>query len=443
MIYLTSQPDDSFFIWQLLTLGNNMHELEIPKEDIYHLIGFTGTVNAEWDKWKDKVWGNVVFVPDTRINKNYLVSIRPNIIKQFLKVNPDLSDEYIFYHDADILFTDIPLFEGMEDGRIHVSRTVYLDHNYIESKRSPTLMRDLLRCVGIDEQTIKINEQNTGGAQVYAMGLGYDYWDKVERDCEEMQEVYFKHHVEYDANNVPMFVYDNQEIYKAEYNKQDHDPEFNFQSWTFEMWAMLWNQWLFGFKVYANPALHFTWPNHDIANWNQATIFHNSGIISKLPVEGEQDWERIQREKQNKNWFNKTDWKFKFPDDFSNPCEIGVVDGQMIYGCQLNYLNAVRKTAYKYWLKQEDVISYYLIYVQSDNIEHLLAFYDTKPDPKELFILNTTTNIIKTTRSDISILNTNKSLVTKSWYASFDEMIVDIKSFTKGELEDIKNGYFH
>lgn len=267
MIFLSAQPDDTYFIWQLQVLTHNLKTLEVNKEDIHILVGYKQEVNPIWYQNLHTVHGIVHFIQDERLTTHYLSSIRPHLIKKFIMRNPQYLSEYIFYHDADILFGDLPLFEGMEDGRVHVSRTPYIDYSYITSKNSVSLIKDLVDVVGIDQETLLKNESNTGGAQYFFKGLGYSFWDKVERDCEKMFRGYF----------------DKIETYKNEFEASGIErSKYDFQIWTTDMWCVLWNIWLLGYEVYANPDLDFAWPSTDMKDWKtKYNIFHNSGVLAK------------------------------------------------------------------------------------------------------------------------------------------------------------------
>lgn len=316
MIFLSAQPDDTYFIWQLQVLTHNLKDLEVQRENIHILVGYKQEINPKWYEYLHTIYGTVHFIEDERVTRYYLSSIRPHIIKKFMMRNAHYLNEYIFYHDADILFGDLPLFEGMEDNRVHVSRTPYIDYSYITGKNSPSLVKDLTNIVGIDQSTLLQNESNTGGAQYFFKGLGYQFWDKVERDCENI----YRHY----SQNI--------NTYKKEFEASGIDiTKYDFQIWTTDMWVVLWNIWLLGYEVYANPELEFAWPSTNMKDWKSTyNIYHNSGVLAD---------DRFK-------YFFKQDFMVQFPYGklgHLNP-KIEFDNGITIDVCQQVYIEAINKT---------------------------------------------------------------------------------------------------
>lgn len=414
MIFLSAQPDDTYFIWQLQVLTNNLKELEVDRESIHILVGYKKEINPLWVEHIDTVYGNVHFIKDERVSSTYLSSIRPHIIKKFMMANSKYLDEYIFYHDADILFGEIPLFEGMEDGRVHVSRTSYIDYSYITSKNSPSLLKDMLNVVGIDETTVAERQNNTGGAQYYFKGLGYNFWDKVERDCEIMYKMYF--------NNL--------DTYKKEFASAGRSiDEYDFQIWTTDMWVVLWNIWLLGYKTYANNELDFAWPTTDKNEWiKKYKIFHNSGVSSK---------ERFD---------------FLYKQDFHNVFPYGQIshlhpqikfdNGVVIDVTQQVYIEAINKTGdiIKGLNKlNKNVISCVLI-VKIDNFDSIKesvdSFINQTYASKELIIFNINETNITLPESykkrGIRFINITHSFVSNAPYVSLENARNDANSLAFG-----------
>ena len=50
------------------------------------------------------------------------------------------------------------------------------------------------------------------------------------------------------------------------------------QSWTADMWSLLWNGLYYGHKIKINKELEFCWAVDNIKRWNETYIFHNAGI---------------------------------------------------------------------------------------------------------------------------------------------------------------------
>ncbi len=67
MIFLSAQPDDTYFIWQLQVLTHNLRQLEVNKEDIHILVGYKQEVNPLWYQSLHTVHGNIHFIEDERM----------------------------------------------------------------------------------------------------------------------------------------------------------------------------------------------------------------------------------------------------------------------------------------------------------------------------------------------------------------------------------------
>src|SRR5690606_18487076 len=112
MIFLSAQPDQTYFIWQLEIQLRNFHNLGVPKEQIQVLASYQDEVglNPNFQKFMDgsSHLANFYIYTDLRKNPKYTSSIRPNILKQHFEKHPHLEKETLFYHDSDILFSRIP-----------------------------------------------------------------------------------------------------------------------------------------------------------------------------------------------------------------------------------------------------------------------------------------------------------------------------------------------
>jgi hypothetical protein len=73
------------------------------------------------------------------------------------------------------------------------------------------------------------------------------------------------------------------------------------QSWTADMWSVLWNLWLNNINTEISPELEFAWYHWEVEKWNQVNIYHNAGVVD------------------SRKYFNKTDFIIELPfgKDFS------------------------------------------------------------------------------------------------------------------------------
>jgi hypothetical protein len=238
-----------------IEMGINLNNVDIVcwKKD--------GVIPEAWSKLANNYAARFFFYDDTRITKDYISSIRPNILKQHWLANPELRYETIFYHDCDIIFTK-PIKDWITEDMINDDKWYgsdtrwYIGHDYILSKGNDvlTLMCDI---VGIGKDVIKKNEKNSIGAQYIMKNLTYYYWDRVEKES----ELLFK-----DVN-----VLNNK--------KKAKDPTHHeLQIWCADMWAVLWNGWKMGYETICNSNMDFSWATSPESDYLKMNIFHNAGI---------------------------------------------------------------------------------------------------------------------------------------------------------------------
>ncbi|MDR6804556.1 hypothetical protein J2Y45_001825 [Dyadobacter sp. BE34] len=271
MIFLSAQPDDFYFSWQLEVQLTNFRNLGIPRNKIHVLIAFDPSRGLD-KAFQDLMVGFRDYClffayPDQRLQNSYLSSIRPHIIKQHFEHFPDLSDEVIFYHDSDIIFRELPHWERLcIDNTIYLSRTVdYLDVRYILSGADDQLLSAMSRVVGIPVETIYQYDQQVGGAQYLLKKVNTGFWEKVERDSEALF------------------------VLIEQYNDKRKSLGLNeaalqratVDAWYADMWGVLWNLWLYGMNTATHPELDFCWAHNHTSEWHRTKILHYTGNIPK------------------------------------------------------------------------------------------------------------------------------------------------------------------
>jgi hypothetical protein len=215
------------------------------------------------DKWKimQNAYPEVGFhfYEDDRVKPVYISSIRPNILKKHFAKFPELANDAIFYHDCDIALTRPPNWDKFLDDDIwYCSDTAgYVGARYIKSKEMG-IYEDMCNLIGIPTNVPEENEKNSGGAQYIMKNVDAAFWEKVEKDSEGLY-AYFLSHAR--TNQYP--------------------PTYHpIQSWTSDMWAVLWNAWYFGHTVNTPVELEFCWPTEGINAWDAHALFHNSGVVN-------------------------------------------------------------------------------------------------------------------------------------------------------------------
>jgi len=279
--YICVQPYNVYYSWQVDIMLNNFIENGIEESYIHILLSYDSEVDTKtyyvWNKIIEKYKDvNFYFYSDLRVNKNYISSIRPNVLMQFYKEYPEFSSKKIFYHDCDIVFTKpVDYSEFIKDNIWYLSDTnSYINSDYIKSKGFGVYEK-MCDIIGINKDLPDFNKENSGGAQYIIKNVDWKFWQKVENDSERL---------------FTEITHLNNEIKKE--NSEYHE----LQIWCADMWSVLWNAWLYGHKTKIIPEMDFCWPTDGIYNWDKTNIYHNAGVTS-----------------DRKDMFNKTDYQKILP----------------------------------------------------------------------------------------------------------------------------------
>ncbi len=272
MKFLSAQPDNDYFVWQLEVQCYNFRKYDLEK-DMLILLGYSKKygVNPNAKRFAEKTKAKVFFVADTRIETSYIASIKPHLVLKFYMQNKIV--EPIFYHDSDIIFRSQPNFDVFPDmNKIYLSDTTsYIGAKYIRSK-GEDMLKGMCKIVGIDEKIVIDNQKNSGGAQYYFnKPVDYKFWGKVEHDSNKLYQ------------------------YMIETSKKN-PIKYPIQAWCAEMWATLWNIWLLGIETEVVDELKFCFPTDLIEDAQNVKILHNAGVT-----------------KENDNLFYKGDFIDKAP----------------------------------------------------------------------------------------------------------------------------------
>jgi hypothetical protein len=213
-------------------------------------------INPKAIEFKSETKATVLFIEDTRTEKLYILSIRPHIIKKIYSDYPQLmKGKKIFYHDSDILFVRLPDFEKMIQSDVsYLSDTIsYIGANYIKHKGGNDLLQQMCNIVGIDPALVEHNQNISGGAQyLFNRELTSGFWNKVEYDCNELYKLMIS-------------------------TSNKYSPEHPIQSWTSDMWSLLWNLWFTGITTSISSELSFSWATSPISHLHRHSIYHNAG----------------------------------------------------------------------------------------------------------------------------------------------------------------------
>lgn len=292
MIYLSAQPDEVRFRWEIEVQHYNFEQNGIDLKNVYAVFGYRNIPSVELLQLKEKLKSNIILIEDTRNEPIiYTPSIKPHLLKKFYNVYSELIDTKCFYHDSDIIFTykGLPKFEEMNQIWYMSDSMSYMNYDYIMTKGSDVLL-DICETVGLSPSLLRKNNSITGGCQYVMFGTDYDFWDYVEQK----------------SNEIFMLSY-NDDYYKKQWSKISGKPDNEYhglQWWCAEMWATTFTAWKKGFSTKISNELQFSWGvGNTHGEFDDVKIFHNAGVTSEYEHTA----------------FNKNSYKNRVPyfDDFS------------------------------------------------------------------------------------------------------------------------------
>ena len=264
MKYISVQPDITYFHWQVEVYVVNFISVGINPNDI-NVIFMTGpSPSTKVIELKNKYSNvNFYFYEDDRLDKSYIPSIKPWGMFKHFSENKYLENEKIFYHDSDIIFRDKVDESLFADNKLFMSDTIsYIGYEYCVSKGSEQLEK-MANLVGISVETIKSNQESSGGAQYIMNNMQIKYWEKVYNDSNSL----YKLMSDIEIGNIPNGTW-----------SPGKDNSYPIQKWCAEMWATLWNLWYFGYETEIHKELSFSFATSQVSDWYDRKIMHNAGV---------------------------------------------------------------------------------------------------------------------------------------------------------------------
>lgn len=261
MRYICAQPANQYYGWQINVMIHSFIKNGVNQNQI-DIVLANNIPELDYYKQLEIKYPNVNFYyyDDTRTDKFYVSSIRPHILAKHFELYSNLYKGVFMYHDCDIVLTKpLEINKYLEDDICYLSDTIsYIGHKYITSKGEDVFQR-MVRTFNINPECVIENEKNSGGAQYVLKDIDSFFWKKVEKDCVQLYK----------------------NITAMNLKKKTLDPNYHeLQIWCSDMWAVLWNLWIFGKQTKVIKELDFTWATEPVINWDKNAIFHNAGVIS-------------------------------------------------------------------------------------------------------------------------------------------------------------------
>ena len=273
--FVTAQPDDTYYTWQVHLWIESLKKLgHSDKAIVLIYIPDFRERNDKWDKIVELYpETEFVFYKDvdkvSQLLRIYIPIIRPYVLMRYFKEHPEMKDNAVFYCDSDIVFTEgFNVDKYIDDDISYLSDTnSYINASYFDSKERDVLpekleaykqidvLQELATINGISREIAEANNLNSGGAQYLLKNVDGDFWNDVMSSCLTIRTR---------LQNV------NKEYFASE--------SAGFQSWCADMWAVLWNVWKRGGQTINAPEMEFAWSSDGIQKLERTTILHNAGI---------------------------------------------------------------------------------------------------------------------------------------------------------------------
>ena len=272
VVFVSAQPDVGYFHWQIKLYVHNFINLGINPKNIHILLAMVHGAKepSSGSQTLQNLGVNLHFYEDNRQKKTYIPSIKPYLISKWLEEYPQFG-KLFFLHDADIIFRELPNFDKLlNDDISYLSDTIgYIGYNYIMDcceryeKQHPSsekgqLLKEMADVVGIDIDTIRNNQENSGGGQYLIKNTDHILWNKIYEDCTPL---YFQMH---------------------SYQRRFPINPGQIQFWTAEMWSLLWNLWKNKNETKITKELEFCWATDDLKRYDECPILHMAGVTDDL-----------------------------------------------------------------------------------------------------------------------------------------------------------------
>ena len=278
MDFLVTVPDTKHHLWQALVQINNFQKYDYDINLHYLVISYNFRPSDILRRMMEskRLRCHFHLFPDLRINKNYIVSSKPYLVKQFFFQNPQYQNRPWFYTDPDLYFTKPMDFEPfIHDDTWYLSDTrSYLNSKYIKSK-GEGLFEELCALYEVDPALIEANDENAGGAQWIIKHSDFALWDHIEFYSQKMFDLMVATAPKY----TPKKMVDD----PANPGKKKEVNDYPIQSWTAEMWAMLWIPWKLGIQTRIDKRLQFSWANWQRSDCDKYALYHNAGLPTPKP----------------------------------------------------------------------------------------------------------------------------------------------------------------
>lgn len=246
MIYVSVQPDNPYFYWQIKVMATNLINWGVKPENIHNVWMVN---NGPSKSLLEHNLPGTNFYYQLEDVKGYLPALKPQGMKKHCD---KLGSAKFCMQDSDVIWLRKPMLDNLCGCYWHTSDCrSYLNTRYIKSK-GEDIFQNMASIVGVNPKFIEAMDHCAGGAQWVMNNTTFEYWDKVERD------------------SVNLYHY---------LRTTGKGQKYPIQAWTAEMWATLWNALMFGKDVTISNSLSFTFATSRYEDLKDYRILHLAGVM--------------------------------------------------------------------------------------------------------------------------------------------------------------------
>lgn len=267
IIFLSAQPDEIYFHWQIEVYLSNFIRMGILPSNIHTLIAINKEPSYEILEIEKKYQSHFFYYKKSDFdNFGYEPMLRPDIIYQHFIKNESLGNNIIFYHDSDIIFRELPDFSKLvNDKKWYLSNTIsYIGSEYIKSKGNG-LLEEMCSVADIDKSLVVQNELNSGGAQYLLKNINASFWRDVMIRTLDIWRFLSKR--------------ENRERFLLRNDINSYNP---IQKWCSDMWGIYWSGLKLGHDIEVHSELDFSWATDNASKWLESKIYHNAGVVDDV-----------------------------------------------------------------------------------------------------------------------------------------------------------------
>lgn len=237
------QPAIYRFEWELEVSLTRMKKLGIE-----NIVLLFSSCTDDISYYLGEKYGVEVHVYGDMNDWLYIPSVKPYLWSQYLLEDSSRENDSYFYLDGDVIFREIPEVIPNKDIWYGSDCGSYLSVDYIEST-GKGVFEEMCNIIGVNPNKIRAWNP-TSGAQWVVSQPTYEYWNKVYKDSNLL------------------------------YRYLSKLTDSSIQKWTAEMWAQLYNAYLFGKTCQNHAELNFAWPTDPVNRYYETKMLHNAGVTS-------------------------------------------------------------------------------------------------------------------------------------------------------------------